>query len=167
VQSDPIGLAGGINPYAYANLNPLSFSDPNGLFFGRGSAAGRAAKVPANILNQFLRSDPLFREQLISQGFPELLEQSASEGLTVAEIAAFFGKAICAQQASSGLPTGMDATAVCLEKCNALSAAVGPGASISIREVLTDCLQECTRSNAACRCEQQKRRDPKIQCGCL
>jgi RHS repeat-associated protein len=45
VQSDPIGLAGGLNPYLYAEANPLRYSDPLGLtsvtlafYYGRGGA---------------------------------------------------------------------------------------------------------------------------------
>ena len=67
-QSDPIGMAGGTNPYAYAGDNPLSFDDPSGLTarsnwdFFWDWALGRGPRVrsygPNNIETQEMQNGP-------------------------------------------------------------------------------------------------------------
>jgi RHS repeat-associated protein len=72
ISRDPLGLAAGINPYAYAEGNPLGFNDPDGLLARRvGNAAaeywGENKRALADFSRGFLGSDPLGPESPLAE----------------------------------------------------------------------------------------------------
>jgi RHS repeat-associated protein len=82
LSADPIGFIGGINLYAYANLNPINLIDPFGLKeFGYGSLNWLAEKeikqrlpdynirIPASKVDEVVRA---FRQELTDNEFDQL-----------------------------------------------------------------------------------------------
>jgi RHS repeat-associated protein len=75
VESDPIGLNGGLNTYGYVNGHPLRFADPRGLVKWSGSFGGASVVDGggAGLFKFNLKSECLCDKQVTIKGFVSAL----------------------------------------------------------------------------------------------